>query len=157
MPCGSCSKRQMPCSLVDSSQAEAPPQLAAEGVQEDPPQGTFEGTDFALFHHFTTSTAHLITLTPADRSPFMTLLPGLAPQHPYLLHEVLALAALHLSHLNPTERTRYTDLATGHHSKSLALFRPALEEVDTPRAAVPLFMCSALYVTFYFTLPTDPA
>ncbi|KAH8882832.1 hypothetical protein GQ53DRAFT_440346 [Thozetella sp. PMI_491] len=151
----------MLCSLLEESEAGTSSQPTAESVPEDVPdvptsEEAFKGSDFALFYHFTTATAKLMASTSDAKSPFVQLIPELAPQRPYLLHQVLAVAALHLSHLHPSQHNEYLRLASEHHSKALGLYRVALQD-EPPGDAVSLFGCSALFVNFYFALPGDPA
>ncbi len=124
---------------------------------EPPEEHIFIGDDDdALFRHYLESTAYRITATPASKSPFIFVVPELAPRYPYLLHEVLALAALHLNHLYPDEGQKYLETAAKHQSRALNLFREALQDPPA-EAVVPIWLCSAMLVNYYFSLPSDPA
>lgn len=114
----------------------------------------FHIEDFALFHHFTSVTAHIIAVDEVEASPWKNVVPKLATQHPYLLRAILAVAAVHLSLLNPDE-PRYRRLAGEHQASSLSLFKTALGN-HSPDIAAPLFATSALYATYYFASSRDP-
>ena len=157
IPCRSCAKRAQRCSLEDEAEAAKASQSQA---RESPPEGhIFIGDDNdALFRHYVESTAYCITSTStqARKSPFIFTVPELAPHHPYLMHELLAITALHLDHLHPHEGNKYLKTAAEHQSQALNLFRAALQDPPA-EAVVPIWLCSALLVNYYFALPTDPA
>ncbi|KAJ9148245.1 hypothetical protein NKR23_g5151 [Pleurostoma richardsiae] len=157
IPCTNCTKRHRTCSLLASvpSSSASPPSPPASPPQ---PHETFSISDFALFHHFTTSTSSLIANEPPYSSPWKTGVPALATQYPFLLHEVLALAAVHLSQLNPSKSAYYLRVAGEHQAFALSLFRAALAAgIGDGDAAEPLFACSALFVSYYFAVAPDPA
>ncbi len=108
-----------------------------------------------LFRHYLNSTAALLTTSPASEIALHNPRPDLAPRYPYLRHETLAVAALHLSYLVPQHGKEYLRIATEHQSKALRLFRAALQD-QTPEMAVPMFVCSAMFTTFYFCTPVGP-
>ena len=139
---------------AEAEAAKASQALARESPQEE---HIFIGDDNdALFRHYLQFTAPHITATPTSKSPFIFVVPGLAPRYPYLMHEVLALTALHLNHLYPHEGQKYLAAAAEHQSQALNLFRAALQDPPA-EAVVPIWLCSAMLVTYYFTLPSDPA
>lgn len=81
----------------------------------------------------------------------------MAPRYPYLLHEILALAAIHLRCLRPDDAVDYQQVAREHHNTALSGFRDALGSPNGLAEAPALFACSALIVNFYFTDAKDPA
>jgi hypothetical protein len=118
---------------------------------------SFNITDFALFHHFVTSTSNAMSNEPEISFPWKTTIPGIAPQHPYLLHEILAVAAIHLQYLHPDDPTDYQLLAREHQARALSGFRDALTSQSADQEAPALLACSALIVHYYFTDAKDPA
>ena len=126
------------------------PQPSSEELDD-----TFNIEDFALFHHFTSVTAHIIANDNAESSPWKNTVPALATDYPYLLRAILAVAAVHLSLLNP-DKAHYRRLAAEHQAKSISLFKTALGN-HSPDIAAPLFATSALYATYYFATSRDPA
>ena len=140
-------RRDSLCSLTTP---KPPSQPASEE-----PDDTFRIDDFALFHHFTTVTAHIIATDDIEASPWRNIVPGLATKHPYLLHAILAVAAVHLGVLNP-DKPHYQQVAAEHQAKSIVLFKTALSNHSSDSAA-PLFSTSALFSSFYFATSRDPA
>lgn len=63
-------------------------------------------------------------------------------QAPYLMNELLAIAALHLSHLNP-ERLDYQQHATALQTRALSSFNDAKEDVSAT-TCIPMFIFSSL-------------
>jgi hypothetical protein len=66
-----------------------------------------------LFNHFTTETANTIMLDPRDPQKSMDVTMKAALSAPYLMQEILALSALHLSVLYPAQREFYHHQASG--------------------------------------------
>ncbi|KAL0942078.1 uncharacterized protein CTRU02_204841 [Colletotrichum truncatum] len=120
---------------------------------------TYVASDFVLFNHFITSTSLCLSLRSQNEAifPWKTALPTLAPMYPYLLHEVLAVAAIHLHHLHPDDPANYLRIACDHQAKALRQFRDALSPQHAEHQAHALFACSALMSNYYFAAFDDPA
>ncbi|KAK1515341.1 uncharacterized protein CCOS01_13534 [Colletotrichum costaricense] len=84
-------------------------------------------------------------------------LPNLAPKFPYLLHEVLAVSAIHLHHLYPSSSINYQRVAWGHQAKAFSQFRDALSPEVAAHQVHALFACSALMSNYYFASFEDPS
>lgn len=171
VPCLRCVKRGEECSLLASSVPEAPPpanssvagrSVKVRGSQNDE---AFTIADIKLFHHFTTTTCHLLA-NPHSTSPWLDRIPALALDHPFLLHEVMAVAAVELSHNDDdddatTAATRlgagpggYLELARLHHARALAGLMPAITSQSTDLVA-PVWACNSLFVPYYFATAVD--
>ncbi|EQB53215.1 hypothetical protein CGLO_07095 [Colletotrichum gloeosporioides Cg-14] len=119
---------------------------------------TFEASDFALFNHFLTTTLPCLALkNEALLMSWKSDLPNLAPKFPYLLHEVLAVSAIHLHHLNPGSLINYQRVAWGHQAKAFSQFRDALSPEVAAHQVHALFACSALMSNYYFASFEDPS
>ena len=79
--------------------------------------------DKALLNHFVQFTYYDMGAGPLTRELWRTSIPELSFQHEFLKHGILACAALHLAHLNPTERRRYQMIAACHQARGLPPFR----------------------------------
>ncbi|KAI1414585.1 hypothetical protein F5Y13DRAFT_158877 [Hypoxylon sp. FL1857] len=157
-PCSYCVKRNLPCSLEPSSSPSSgsgrtskTPDVVSRPYEA--PSFTF--TDFSLYRHFTVSTA----LAHADDSGsvivWREVVADLATQYPYLLHEVLALSALHLRSIGPPEQARALERAAAEHqATAISLFREALARM-TAETAPPLFACSCLFIPYHFAAAKD--
>lgn len=107
-------------------------------------------SELELFHHWHTVTASSLAQNAALSRVFETHAPRRGLTHPFLMHAILAISALHLSHEVPDFRRRiYTEIATQHHSLALSLCTPLLTKV-TPENCDALFACSLLIASFNF-------
>jgi Orsellinic acid/F9775 biosynthesis cluster protein D/Fungal specific transcription factor domain len=79
--------------------------------------------DFRLLEHFQACTCHEVGYDVASREVWHTDVPVLAAKHPFLMHGILACAALHLAFGNLRERRRYKLIAAHHQSMALPSFR----------------------------------
>lgn len=67
---------------------------------ELPSCSQLDTSDTALFAHFIDSTSLSISKNNATLELWQHIVPGLATQHPFLLHGLLAISALHLASLS---------------------------------------------------------
>ncbi|KAJ8058440.1 hypothetical protein OCU04_012629 [Sclerotinia nivalis] len=68
--------------------------------------------DFELLLHFNILTALTISSRdPANNAIWTTSVPQIALGHPFLMHGILGLSALHLPRLNPDKHQEYAILA----------------------------------------------
>ena len=90
--------------------------------------------DLELMHHYSTSTCFTMTDESDLCSLWQTDIPRLALDHPFLLHGILALAALHLHHTNPQSSTPcqpvYTEIASIHQDLALSSYRIQLQSIN---------------------------
>ncbi|KAH7142739.1 hypothetical protein B0J13DRAFT_444865 [Dactylonectria estremocensis] len=109
---------------------------------------TFTLTDLRLLYHWTGSTSNDLCRCPEVRHIWRTVLPQIGFKHPFVLHALLGLAALHIAHQNPSERkSRWVD-AVHHHSKALDGFQKALCCIteENSEALFTWSICNVLYV-----------
>ncbi|KAF4966319.1 hypothetical protein FSARC_5991 [Fusarium sarcochroum] len=101
----------------------------------------FDLSHFALYHHLLTN-RFIITLTdPADEDIIFHTL-EYALEAPYLMNQLLAVAALHLSK-PPSAQQPYYQLATSLQTRALTLFNEVRQEV-TEKTCMPMFLFSSL-------------
>ncbi|OTB06132.1 hypothetical protein M426DRAFT_118734 [Hypoxylon sp. CI-4A] len=159
-PCSYCVKRKLSCSLapptltpVASSGASRDSRTPEVGFRTDE-RPSFTFSDFGLYRHFSKSTA----LAQADDSStiivWREIITDLATQYPYLLHEILGIAALHLRSAVPERAKQLERIAAEHQAQALPLFREALSSI-TPETAIPLFACSCLFIPYHFAAAKD--
>lgn len=80
--------------------------------------------DLELLHHYATST--YLTLTRGRKELeeiWKIIVPQLALEHPFLMHGVLAISALHLAYLRPEHQQEYAIIAANHENIALPFFR----------------------------------
>jgi hypothetical protein len=103
-------------------------------------------------HHY--STAAFLPLTPngLETEIWQKLAPEEAFKHRFLLHGILAIAALHKARHDPDTAPENTLLAMQHYTTAISLFRPVLTDIQ-PGNAVAAFMLSGLVVCISWALP----
>ncbi|KAI1630666.1 hypothetical protein F4809DRAFT_251928 [Biscogniauxia mediterranea] len=158
-PCTYCVKRRLPCSL----QPEPKPKRAATGLvirQPDAPPFCF--ADFGLFRHFTKELATAHADDDPSRMVWSEVVPDMATRHPFLMHELLAVAAIHRALAYPEEEEeegpelQQQKIAAEHQSRAIPLFRRALAAAGADDALpLPLFACSCLIIPYHFAAARD--
>ncbi|EEH04241.1 C6 zinc finger domain-containing protein [Histoplasma capsulatum G186AR] len=108
--------------------------------------------DLKLMHHYTTVTCTTLSNTPEHIDIWRTVIPKEALAHPFLMHGLLSLSALHLiesSSNDDPNRRKYVELATMHQHLALAAFRPVLNDI-TPSNCNAVFAFSSLIAALAF-------
>ena len=84
-----------------------------------------------LMHHYTAKTCFTMTDDATLHHIWQTVMPMEAFSHEFLLHGLLALAALHYRVENPEPQdTNFTELAQQHQEQALSSYIPLLESID---------------------------
>ncbi|KAF1914547.1 hypothetical protein BDU57DRAFT_453289 [Ampelomyces quisqualis] len=138
----------MPVSTPIPSSLETPTSDLAAGPDLDL---CLNVTQIRLIHHYTVVTAKTLAHNSDSEEVFATHLVNTAFHYPFLLHAVLALAALHLSRLEePTSKLHkeYIVLAEKHHVASLADFRASVSNIDNTNWRAILLFAGALFPYF---------
>ncbi|KAE8418915.1 hypothetical protein BDV36DRAFT_147932 [Aspergillus pseudocaelatus] len=115
---------------------------------------SFDLRDLELMHKFSTDTFKCLCGDQSDMDDWQVLIPQQASKHMFLLHGILALAALHVA-ATATESAcvlSYLDTALQYHNKSFAPFRQALDAL-TPLNCDAVFAQSAIITVIGIALP----
>ena len=114
--------------------------------------------DLELMYHYTTQTYQTLANVADHKELWRTEIPKEAFAHPFLMHGLLALAALHIADSSPEEarRRKYTELATMHQNMALAEFRPQLSNI-TPSNCHAVFAFSSLIAALAFAFSRSTA
>lgn len=97
-----------------------------------------------LLHHFIAVTSH----TLGDEA-WKSTIPQVALSHHFLMHSILALAALHIAHLRPAPLISYWEMAAMHHDRAANLQQEAMAKANQDNAdALFAFSLSVIYFTF---------
>lgn len=97
-----------------------------------------------LFSHFIFNTApSLDEYNPPDRAQMQVMMPA-ALSVPYVMYQILALSALHLSHTNPSKADYHREEATALQTEALSLFKDSGAEVTAETCAPMLIFSSFL-------------
>lgn len=82
-------------------------------------------------HFYTVSTSQTFSNVPARRHVWQSVIPQIALSHDFLLHGLLALAALHLSRVSPERKDNLLAIASTHHAVALPIFRSAVQGLNS--------------------------
>ncbi|GJC87219.1 sterol uptake control protein 2 [Colletotrichum liriopes] len=115
-------------------------------------------TDMQLVHHFTSNTAHTLSENPEFVHLWTTTVPQIAFAHDFLLHGILAVAAIHVAHSNPEKRDEYATISTRHQNVALSKFSPGLSEIGEKNADAYVLhaICIFLLNTYSIANPSGP-
>lgn len=101
----------------------------------------------SLLHHWSLVTSISIISTPKLNYYWQTLITQVAFRHPYVMHSILSLTALHVAYLNPSEKHASRLDAAQHHFKAVKGFTEDLNCIGPEN-------CDALFVnatlTFFY-------
>lgn len=116
-------------------------------------QLAFSLVDLELLHNYQTLTCNTLSALP-EMQTFMRIdVPRLGFKHPFVLHCVLALSALHLAHFKKGSRDFYIAQAEQHYSVALRAATALLPNINVDN-------CPALYMfasfCSWYTMATGP-
>lgn len=85
--------------------------------------------DLELMHHYCISTCESLAFREDLRYVWRVAFPQEGYRHPFVMHGLLSLAALHKAYLFPSRRQEYLTLAASHHALGLERFRALLSDI----------------------------
>lgn len=139
--CGSCDRLDLPC-VYEST--PLPSTLHANAGLP----GTWSLADLELLHHYSTcSCLQFKPDTPRHRC-WTNDVPQTSFSHPYLLYQILAVAALHLYTDHP-HRTDWAHAATSHRATALEQVKPVMATAN-PGTGIPVFAFAGLTAVYAF-------
>lgn len=106
--------------------------------------------DLELIHVYSTSTYATLSQSPTVRGFWRHTVPRLGLEHGYVIREILAIAALHLSHHRPDQREHYMSIALMHHREATQEAMALLKEL-AGNNTTGLFVFSVLTVLIGMT------
>ncbi|KAL3420152.1 hypothetical protein PVAG01_08651 [Phlyctema vagabunda] len=124
-----------------------PPQLQSG---EELTTAMLSAGDRELLHHFTTSTYATMACNPGADQVWQVTAPTIAMKQPFLLHGILACAALHLASLHPQHRESYLFTAAQHQDQALSGFRQVVSVPVTEENGDAVYAFTNLLVVYVF-------
>ncbi|MCJ1281755.1 hypothetical protein MMC26_001078 [Xylographa opegraphella] len=116
--------------------------------------------DLSLMRHYALTTSLLLAGRTSFNVYWQDVIPQEAESHPFLMHGLLAITALHLANSHPSQQRFYYDVAVRHQDMAIILFRPTLSALTEENSAA-VFAYSAVAAMIAFALPqvsgTPPA
>jgi hypothetical protein len=107
--------------------------------------------------HWCNDTYHTLSRDERTDLVWRNAVPEEALSHPFLMHGILALSALHLARTGPepSRRAAYLNRAVMHQNQALALFRELLGEINESNAKA-MFAFAGIVVVYTFGFPHTP-
>ncbi|KAM0633653.1 hypothetical protein ACHAPW_003319 [Verticillium nonalfalfae] len=127
------------------------PRLTGPVAAPSPSPG-WNSRDLELMHHFTISTCDTLTSREDMRHVWRVTVPQEGYKHSYVMHGMLAVAAVHKAQLVPGERQTYITLAAYHQSLGLEGFTPLMFDVNRDNWK-PIFSFASIVVLYVYLLP----
>ncbi|RDW77360.1 hypothetical protein BP6252_05413 [Coleophoma cylindrospora] len=124
--------------------------LAQQAQQPRGPRIHLGPNEMELLNHFTTSTYESVASNPGTERIWKTIAPQLGMEHPFLMHGILACAALHLAHLYPDHRYEYNLRAANHQDQALSEFRKVVSVPVTEENGNAVYAFTHLLVIHVF-------
>ncbi|KAE8377466.1 hypothetical protein BDV26DRAFT_213863 [Aspergillus bertholletiae] len=107
-------------------------------------------------HTWCNSTYQVVTRNEKTDPVWRLRVPEEALLHPFLMHGILALSALHISRTRDNRRRpEYISTAVAHQNKALASFRKLLDDINDSNAKA-MFALSGVIVVYAFGFPHSP-
>ena len=91
-----------------------------------------------LMYHYSTYTGPDLAMTPELRIIWRNTIPEEAAKHPFLMHGILAISAMHLADKDPSSTNEFLPLSIHHQNLAISSFRTALTAITEEN-------CTALF------------
>ncbi|KAK1976983.1 fungal Zn binuclear cluster domain-containing protein [Colletotrichum cereale] len=99
-----------------------------------------------LMHHYSTNTRHILTRDACTEEMWKTAIPEMACSHKFLMHGLLALAALHYAHVHPEERKKWDIISVHHQNLALRFFALRLTDIDKDNCEAYFFLATLIFI-----------
>ena len=175
--CSNCIKHSITCDFQggnsEASSPLHPPKLIKQASESKSPgsvgpekkrksviynglqPGELHMGDLELLHQFVTETCYTTSNRPDSHELWRITVPKEAFNHDFLMRGVLAVAALHLSHLRPDSAAEYQHIANSHQDRALGTFQAAVSDLTESNCHA-FFALSSLIVVYEFASPRTP-
>lgn len=100
-------------------------------------------------HHYSVVTSLTLPRAQEELHVWQQQVPKLAYKYPFLVHQILAVAAFHLAYLQPAQRSEHSLHASQHQNRSIEGMRGHLAEITSENCHA-LFMASSLLLVGAF-------
>ncbi|KUJ18778.1 uncharacterized protein LY89DRAFT_504603 [Mollisia scopiformis] len=142
--CENCIKHSLNCDYAPSQ----PTLLPAVSLATSPAP-LLNLFDLELLHHFCTSTAISLKEDVTMHTLWSTNVPKLGFEYDYVMHGILAVAALHLAHSSPHRKDACIAHSRLHHHAGLQKGTPALSTFSDESASA-IYIFSAMTTLYNF-------
>ncbi|KAK2061273.1 fungal Zn binuclear cluster domain-containing protein [Colletotrichum caudatum] len=99
-----------------------------------------------LMHHYSTNTRYILPKDACTEELWKTTIPEMACSHKFLMHGLLALAALHYADLHPQERKKWDIISVHHQNLALRFFALRLTDLDKDNCEAYFLLATLIFV-----------
>ncbi|CAI7632777.1 unnamed protein product [Penicillium viridicatum] len=129
-------------------------QFLSDSPAEIPALNTDDwASDLELMHHYCTVTCNTLTHREDSRHVWRIVLPMEGYSNKYLMHGILALAALHRSCLFPTQKEKSLKASAYHQAAGLKEFRELISSPIDPSNWQPVFCFASMIMVYICASP----
>ena len=94
--------------------------------------------------HFTSATSYTLSHREADQHMWRVIVPEMATAHPFLMHGLLAVSAMHLSYLRPLARGTHEMQSSYHQALATSQLRSVLTNITAENCSAAFGLCALL-------------
>lgn len=127
--------------------------ILPQSPQETPVHPEDWGLDLELMHHWCTTTCDTMTLREDARYVWRVIVPTEGFLNKYVMHGLLAIAAIHRAYLYPAQREKYSKTSAYHLAVGLKEFRELISSPIDPNNWQPVFCFSSMITALLCTAP----
>ncbi|RFU35493.1 hypothetical protein B7463_g857, partial [Scytalidium lignicola] len=122
-----------------------------------PPSTRLSELDTLLLDHFISSTSLTLAPDTVTRGMWQSTIPQLAHQNAFLMHGLLACAALHLAVTDSSQQRDYAIIASTHQGDAMRLFRTAITNLSKDNCDAVLVFSYLLVICSFASEKQDEA
>ena len=111
------------------------------------------GLDLELMHHYCSVTCNTMSIREDARHVWRVIIPMEGYSNKYLMHGLLAIAALHKAYLYSNQRTKYIKAAAQHLAVGLKEFRELVASPVDPENWQPVFLFASMISVHLSVVP----
>uniref|UniRef100_L2FLM2 C6 zinc finger domain-containing protein n=1 Tax=Colletotrichum fructicola (strain Nara gc5) TaxID=1213859 RepID=L2FLM2_COLFN len=105
-----------------------------------------------LMHHYSTVTCNALPSDACTEELWKTAIPEMACSHKFLMHGLLAVAALHYAHVHPAERRKWDLISVHHQNLALRFFAARLNDIDKSNCEAYFFLASLIFIVSVYSV-----
>ncbi|EFQ30220.1 fungal Zn binuclear cluster domain-containing protein [Colletotrichum graminicola M1.001] len=99
-----------------------------------------------LMHHYSTNTRHILPQDAGTEELWKTTVPEMACSHKFLMHGLLALAALHYAHDHSEERKKWDIISVYHQNMALRFFALRLTDINKDNCEAYFLLATLIFI-----------
>jgi hypothetical protein len=125
--------------------------LSPQDFNDDPePRADlFTMSDLVLLHHWSVRTSLTIVDTPGVNHIWQTTMVQIGTKHPYVMHGIFSLTALHMAYLEPQNKHALIATAAEHHNRALRVFQTKIADIKDYESDA-LFASASINIMYVF-------